>query len=400
MKKDLSKIITIFLITVGIVYWALNFIFFNQQGPASRAGGETMQLIYDPTSATPAINTDFTVSLKVKPSVDVTLRGYRIRLIFDKSKLNAKQIEYKLGNASHELGNTDNNLTTINQTGVVTLIGEISATTGHVLTAGAPTELVKLTFKALTSTGTSFKIDTIDASFFAFAGDMVLFEVPLLTAAQFDVSGGGALVTPTITQPATSPTVTGTVSPTITQPVAGNVKLNLKLKYQGIGKLPAGNLNSMDIKVKAKKEGTSNILESSSKFTADSNGIWSGTVGFNIPDVGGKWLVYIKGPQHLQKKICDAAPTETTPGTYRCSDGKITLAVGSNDFNFSGITLLVGDLDQSGVVDSVDLGLVKNNLGKTDADTLAKSDLNRDGRVDTQDFSLILAALSVRTDEL
>jgi len=401
MKKNLFKIVTIFLITVGVVYWALNFIFFNQKGPSSKAGGETMDLTYDPTSVTPAINTDFTVTLKIKPSVDISLRGYKIRLIFDKTKLNVKKIEYKIGEVSNELGDTDNTLNNVNQTGVLSIIGEIPTTTGHVLIAGAPTELVKLTFKALTSTGTSFRIDTNDVSFFAFASDMVLFEVPLLSAAQFDVAGGGTLVSPTITQSATSPIVTGTATPTITQSVAGNIKLNLKLKYQGIGKKPADSLNSMVVKVKVKKENTTgNPMETTGKFTADANGIWSGVVGFNITDVSGKWLVYIKGPQHLQKKVCDAAPTENTGGTYRCSDGNVTLAIGDNNLNFSGIALLVGDLDQSGVVDSVDLALVKNNLGKTDVAVLAKADLNLDGRVDTQDFSLILAALSVRTDEL
>jgi hypothetical protein len=400
MKKNLFKIATIFLITVGVVYFALNFIFFNQNGPSSKAGGETMELTYDPTSVAPAINTDFTVTLKIKPSVDISLRGYKIRLIFDKTKLNVKKIEYKIGEVSNDLGDTDNTLNNVNQTGVLSIIGEIPTTTGHVLIAGAPTELVKLTFKALTSTGTSFSINNTDVNFFAFASDMVLFEVPLLSAAQFNVAGGGTLVSPTITQPATSPTVTGTVSSTITQPVAGNIKLNLKLKYQGIGKMPVGDFNSMDIKVKVKKEGATNILESTGKFIADSNGIWSGTVGFNITDITGKWTVYVKGPHHLQRKICDATPTETNPGTYRCSDGKITFTVGDNTLNFSGITLLVGDLDQSGVVDSVDLALVKNNIGKTDSATLLKADLNLDGRVDTQDFSLILAALSVRTDEL
>lgn len=391
MKKEYFKIIIIFIIVVFGVYWALNFVFFQGKAPSSKAGGETIDLTYDPSSVNLQANTDFTVTLKVKPSVDITLRGYRVRLIFDKTKLNVKKIEYKLGVASNDLGDTDNTLTNVNQSGVLSLIGEDQTATGKVLTAGSTTELVRLTFHNLTSAGTSFKIDTNDFNFYAFGSDMVLFEVPLLTAAKFDVNGGGTLVTPIIT---------GGVSPTISQSVNGNVKLNLKLKYQGIGKLPVGNLNSMDVKVKLKKEGTANILESSGKFTADSNGIWSGTIGFNISDVSGKWLLYIKGPQHLQKKICDSNPTETKSGTYRCSDGKITLTAGLNNFDLSKIIILVGDLDQSGIVDSVDFSLVKNNLGKTDSTVLAKADLNRDGRVDTQDFSLILAALSIRTDEL
>lgn len=392
MKKEYFKILTIFVIIVGVVYWTLNFIFFQGKAASSKAGGETINLIYDPTSVNPQANTDFTVTLKVKPSVDITLRGYRVRLIFDKTKLNIKKIEYKLGVVSNDLGDTDNTLTTVNQSGILYLIGEDQTVTGKVLTAGSNTELVKLTFHNLTSTGTSFEINANDFNFYAFGSDMVLFEVPLLAAAKFNVNGGGTLVTPALTGEV--------LSPTISQTISGNVKLNLKLKYQGIRKSSERNLSSMNVKVKLKKEGTNNILESSGKFTIDSNAIWSGTVGFNISDVSGKWLLYIKGPQHLQKKICDNSPSETAGGRYSCSNGNIVLTAGQNNLDFTKITLLVGDIDQNGLVDSIDLAIIKNNLGKKDAAILAKADLNRDGIVDTQDFSLILAALSVKTDEL
>lgn len=392
MKKEYFKILTIFVIIIGFVYWTLNFIFFQGKAPSSKAGGETIDLIYDPTSVNPQANTDFTVTLKVKPSVDITLRGYRVRLIFDKTKLNVKKIEYKLGVVSNDLGDTDNTLTTVNQSGILYLIGEDQTVTGKVVTAGSNTELVKLTFHNLTSTGTSFEINANDFNFYAFGSDMVLFEVPLLAAAKFNVNGGGTLVTPTL--------IGEVLSPTISQTISGNVKLNLKLKYQGIRKSPEGNLSSMNVKVKLKKEGTNNILESSGKFTTDSNAIWSGTVGFNINDVSGKWLLYIKGPQHLQKKICDNSPSETVAGHYSCSNGNIVLTAGQNNLDFTKITLLGGDIDQNGLVDSIDLAVIKNNLGKKDAEILAKADLNRDGIVDTQDFSLILAALSVKIDEL
>lgn len=390
-KKEYFKIVIIFFIVVNVVYWMLNFVFFQGKAPSSKAGGETIDLTYDPTSINSQANTDFTVTLKIKPSADITLRGYRVRLIFDKTKLNAKKIEYKLGTVSNNLGDTDNTLTTVNQIGILSIIGEDQTATGKILIAGSTTELVKLTFNNLTSTGTSFKIDKNDFNFYAFNNDMVLSEVPLLTAVKFDVNGGGELITPTI--------IEGTPASTNDQSVSGNIKLNLKLKYQGIEKSPIETLKSMDVKVRLKKEGTTNTVDSQGTFVADANGIWTGQVGFNINDISGKWLIYIKGPQHLQKKICDSVPTEDKPGTYRCSNGKITLTAGLNNFDLSKIIILVGDLDQSGVVDSIDFSLIRNNLGKTEKSILTKADLNRDGRVDTQDFSLILAALSIRTDE-
>lgn len=187
-----------------------------------------------------------------------------------------------------------------------------------------------------------------------------------------------------------TPTLTGT---------PGNVRLNLKLKFQGILTKPTGSLNSMKVKATIIKEGESSGVGSTGTFTANESGIWSGTIGFNLASVTGKYRILIKGPLHLQKKICDSVPSETRAGIYRCPDGNISLVIGDNSLNFSGIMLLGGDLDQNGIVDSIDFGLVKNNLGKTDLAILNKADLNKDGIVNTQDFSLILSALATRTDE-
>jgi hypothetical protein len=74
-----------------------------------------------------------------------------------------------------------------------------------------------------------------------------------------------------------------------------------------------------------------------------------------------------------------------------------------NNLDFSRIYLLAGDMPvsggQDGVVDSLDTSYIRNNLGKTDSGVLAIADLNLDGKVDTQDWSLVIAALSVRADE-
>jgi hypothetical protein len=71
--------------------------------------------------------------------------------------------------------------------------------------------------------------------------------------------------------------------------------------------------------------------------------------------------------------------------------------------DFSKIYLLGGDLPvnglQDGVVDSLDTSYIRNNLGKTDADVISIADINLDGRIDTQDWSAVIYALSVKTDE-
>ena len=136
-------------------------------------------------------------------------------------------------------------------------------------------------------------------------------------------------------------------------------------------------------------------------FVANDSGIWSGDVTFTGVLTAHKYALLIKGPYHIQKKVCGEKPTEKDPGTYRCIRGNIALVKGNNDADLSGIIMLAGDLPtQDGSVTAYDTSLIKNNLGKTDADTLAKADVNRDGRVDTQDYSLVIAALSIKTDEL
>jgi hypothetical protein len=63
--------------------------------------------------------------------------------------------------------------------------------------------------------------------------------------------------------------------------------------------------------------------------------------------------------------------------------------------------MMVGDLpDQNGVVDSYDTSYIKLNLGSTDARALQIADLNLDGIVDTQDYSLVIASLSIKYDDL
>ncbi|MEK7597324.1 MAG: dockerin type I domain-containing protein [Patescibacteria group bacterium] len=577
MKKELLKIATIFLITIGVVLWGLNFIFFKGNAPKSKAAGETMNLSFTPATATVAANADFTVTILAKPSINTVLRGYKTKVNFDKAILKLKSIQYKIGVVSAGLGNTTADVTAVNGNGFVDVIGEDTTATGYTLGAANGAEIVSLTFTALAATGTT--VTMTDSSFYSVNSDGSLFDTWTIAAQNLDVNGGeakcqsfsddfsasslnesnwrfiswtngyetvGTAGTLNIHLPLSTEVtakssfveskkilignfsseitlvsrndpstyeffqfnnkaygeavtggfgfrilngslyteVYGTDNPnnpgpsnhnilvSNTTPIklklekigtsakmsidtmngqgyqvirvfenfntnagyviagvqhtgptnltldasfdnynqtcsttgAGNVKLNLKLKFQGISKLPATGQNSMVVKIKLINQTNNQAIDFQTvPFTADDKGIWSGQAGFNsnnIFTVTDKYLVLVKGPQHIQKKICDGAPTETAgPGLYGCANGSITLAAGDNNLDFSGILLLAGDLDQNGIVDSIDFGLVRNNLGKTDVATLAKADINRDGIVNTQDFSMILVALGIRTDE-
>ncbi len=222
--------------------------------------------------------------------------------------------------------------------------------------------------------------------------------------------------TPTPTPPNNAnPTPTSTPIPTggpTNQPTQGinptptagagnliSVTLNLQLVFQGIIFQPAAT-DRMNVAVSLAGGGLSQAKKEIVEFISDENGVWLGTASFsNIPQ-GNDYYILVKGEKHVQKKVCDINPSETSPGTYRCSFGKIFLQSGTVNFDFSGIKLLSGDLpDQDGIIDSYDISFIRNNLGNSDEEVLTIGDLNLDARVDTQDYSLLIASLSVKYDE-
>lgn len=409
MKSEIIKIFIVFLVVIGLVFFGLNYIFFNKSGPTTKATGETMNVSFnnkDPVSM--VLNGEFTVTLQAKPSINTILRGYHNKIIFDKSKLKFMSITYNTGVVSSSLGDTNADADSVNARGSIYVVAEDQTASGYVIGTANGAELVTVTFKVLDTTGTVVQVS--DAEFYTINSDLSLFNGWIVTTSALDINGGLTELTSTPTptptivsnSPTPTPTPTGASSSPTPTPTgsAGNINLNLKLKFQGINQLPATGQNSMLVKAIVYKEGDENPHNGNGTFIADANGIWTGTINVNFATVADKYRILIKGAQHIQKKICIDTPTEAKPGSYNCATGNITLVNGDNNLNFSGIMLLVGDLDQNGIVDSVDFALVKNNLGKHDASTLTKADLNRDGIVNTQDFSLILAALAIRTDEL
>lgn len=185
-------------------------------------------------------------------------------------------------------------------------------------------------------------------------------------------------------------------------PGAQNMKLDIKLKLQGVAKKP---ITASPITVKVKLGGRMLAQTTAYKtvtFSVGDDGIWSGSADFSAPP-GDGYMLYVKGPKHLQKKVCDNAATEGSGGTYHCGDGKINLKAGDNALDFSKILMLVGDLPengtQNGIIDSYDTSYVRQHLQSTKTDELAIGDVNYDGVIDGQDFSLVLASLSIKYDE-
>ena len=201
------------------------------------------------------------------------------------------------------------------------------------------------------------------------------------------------IISPTITN--NPPTPTGEV-------LNGNATVTFKLSFQGIITQPPSQYSNLLVKITLSGGGLTSdqVASGEANLISDTKGVWSGSVSFtNIP-LSGNYAILVKGPKHMQKKICDAAPTETAPGTYHCSDGKISIIASSQTFDFSGIRLLVGDLPaQDGVIDAYDIAFIRNNLHSVEPTVLSIGDINLDGILDSQDFSLLIQSLNVKYDE-
>ena len=138
-------------------------------------------------------------------------------------------------------------------------------------------------------------------------------------------------------------------------------------------------------------------------FFVDSFGVWWSYWSFykdEFPlDLNKKYTLLIKGPKHSQKKICDNFMQESEVGAYSCDIGKIILNPDTNHLDLYGITQLAGDINQDGIINAVDIALVRNNFNTKDINLLLFLDLNLDGTVNSIDDAMVISALKVRSDQ-
>ncbi|MBM3208950.1 hypothetical protein FJZ40_01515, partial [Candidatus Shapirobacteria bacterium] len=192
--------------------------------------------------------------------------------------------------------------------------------------------------------------------------------------------------TPTATPGLTStptPTVTpggptATPSPTAT-PIPGQIKsLTFEVMLQGINSQKRDKNYTIIIKGQG-KEVTRSIYFSSNKL-----GIYAGKIdlaGENLTN--GAFDISAKTPYFLRKKFSSI--------TLSAGDNTIT-KVGEPDL------LKAGDIDNSGVVNALDVSLIKNGYSPFNQ-TADAADLNLDGYINSLDYSLVLSNYGRRDDE-
>jgi len=245
------------------------------------------------------------------------------------------------------------------------------------------------------STGAASGTLTVDRTNTEIVGSIEKIEFdldtdPIVKTVAFDATNPPPVNPPPVNPPPVNP------PPVNPPPTSGGsaATLNIKVRLQGVLTKPnLAGAETFNIWLKGPTDISGSVV-----LTPDASGVYAGTTSISVDP--GTYMVFVKGPRHLKKRICDSSPGETSIGTYRCSEGKINITGGTNDLDFSGITLLAGDLPaQDGIVDSYDTSFVRQSLGSSDGSKVAIGDINRDGIVDTQDMSLIIQSLNIKYDE-
>lgn len=206
-----------------------------------------------------------------------------------------------------------------------------------------------------------------------------------------------ALPTPTVDSP--RPTVAPT--PTLTSAVMSQNTLSILLKFQGISTKPKRTATIPVVVTIAGGQPAKTLIQTI-QFTADDNGIWKGVMSASSVPQGSGYALSMQGPYHVKKKICHQSPRENKSGSYTCSDGQISIKSESQTVDFSGITLLAGDLPsadgvQDGVINSRDAVFVRTNLLSQDSKIRDKADIDFNNEINVIDYALVLKAIEIQS---
>ncbi len=178
-----------------------------------------------------------------------------------------------------------------------------------------------------------------------------------------------------------------------------DIALNLAIRFQGIDRAPSRNAGLITARIGITGEGIENPETKLVQLQADSSGIFYGDVSFPTVTPGKNYCVTVKGPLHSARKVCHTKPLEAQSGEYRRGSSTILLTAGANELDFTGIRMMVGDVDQNGVVNSFDLYSVRSAVSGEGQVNLDRCDVNFDNVCNGVDYALMVAAITVKTDE-
>ena len=172
--------------------------------------------------------------------------------------------------------------------------------------------------------------------------------------------------------------------------------LTFLVKLAGVGGAQA-NMATMKVKFYL-RDGTVLPLTTPLSLTHVGNGIYSARATLTNPfPAGTPFRVQIKGEKHVAVRFC-----QQTGQTGPCADTQYMTPT-EYSFDFTGIPLPPGDLNQDGKVDAVDTKSVTDLFGKLSSQLTAAdlklADVDYSGTINGYDLNLILQTLETRYDE-
>lgn len=369
----------IIFVVGGIVvasFFLFSYFLHNPTGSKAALGPDAVEITFADVAAGSTATTK-KIGVTIKP-VTATNKITAFNLVFNLSGNMKITAATKPTNFPDELFNTPTAAAprfayTVGATGEAQDLAYMELTVEQSGTGGTGTLSV--------DTGASEVVGTVSTIAFDLGTD------PISHSVSWDGS-----VLPT-TPPGTNPSAT----PVITTTPGGlqAMKLQFAVRLQGILSKPTtATAETFAIGLRGPTD-----LDTKVSLTPDDKGVYRGSIDVQAKP-GTTYRLYVKGPRHLQKKICINLPKESSIGTYRCDQGAVSLTAGGNDFDLTNITMLVGDLPaQDGIVDSYDTSYVRQSIGSRDPSKLVVADLNRDGIIDTQDMSLVIQSLNIKYDD-
>ncbi len=189
----------------------------------------------------------------------------------------------------------------------------------------------------------------------------------------------------------------GEPTPIPTEPPTGWPEMNFKIKFVGTEyrvdehELVVDDIGTRFVDLVVKGEGSTYKYEDVPvEFNEEAIGTGSLELVGVEPSDG--YAILIKGPVHLARRYCEDDQTE------HCWLGEedITLAAGDNNFDWTGLRLEPGDIDQNGVVNSADFTTLKQAF-MTQGDI--PEDINFNGIVNGQDVTFFLGTLSTKYED-
>lgn len=355
----------------------------------------TVDVLLSPGAKTENVGREFSVGIKIQ-ALAKRISGVDLSLTYDKDVLEVVNLS----------GNTTGANSFTNE-----FIANKGTETGKIrLSVLAKKSSLELPTGEITVATITFKGKKAGSSQVAFTDD---YQIVGFSSQQEDVSLGIAnktggnytialLLTPTPSNtptppntPTSTPTPSPTPTPTPTQtptPTPFSPQISFAIKFTGMGETKP----ALKVKLTVVNDVSGNKKDFSGiEVSADINRIYHPSTWLTLTDIptGPNYNLFVKGPKHLKRRM--AARISLYPN----QDTR-------NNFDWTGKPLEPGDLPdpnqnfkQDGKVDAHDASLLLDRLYFQTESDLAVADLNYDGIVNLNDFSLLVATLSQKYED-